>query len=301
MGAVSSFERIVAAARGRGPVTVAVAAAQDAAIIEAMRIATDLGLVRSRLFGDARQIRPLLQQAGLTRDVELIDEADVDRAARLAVEAVHYGRAQVLVKGQINSSNFLRAALNAECGLRAGGILSHLAAFEIPGQKKLAFHTDGGMVVAPTLAEKRAILLNALAALHRLGIARPNVAVLTANEQVSASMPATLDAAALVEQWKAGAFPDCVVEGPIAMDVAASADAATHKGIQSAISGDVDLFLLPNIECGNMVGKTLIFYAGAKMAGVILGATRPIVLVSRADNAQAKVNSIALACLLAEG
>lgn len=301
MSSLNSLERIVATARGRGPVSVAVAVAQDAAIIEATRIATDLGLVRSRLFGDARQIRPLLQQAGLARDVEVIDEADADRAARLAVEAVHHGRAQVLVKGQINSSNFLRAALNAECGLRSAGILSHLAAFEIPGQRKLAFHTDGGMVVAPTLEEKRAILLNALAALQRIGIARPNVAVLAANEQVSASMPATVDAAALVEQWKGGAFPDCVVEGPIAMDVAASAEAAAHKGIRSTISGAVDLFLLPNIECGNLVGKTLMFYAGAKMAGVILGATRPIVLVSRADNAQAKVNSIALACLLAPG
>ncbi|MCC7461386.1 MAG: phosphate butyryltransferase [Gammaproteobacteria bacterium] len=301
MNALQSFERMVAAARERGPVSVAVAAAQDAAIVEAIRIATDLGLVRSLLFGAAQQIRPLLQQAGLARGVELIDEADADRAARLAVEAVHHGRAQVLVKGQINSSNFLRAALNAECGLRSGGILSHLAAFEIPGQKKLAFHTDGGMVVAPTLAEKRAILLNALAALRCIGIARPKVAVLAANEQVSASMPATLDAAALVEQWQGGEFPDCVVEGPIAMDVAASAEAAAHKGIASAISGDVDLFLLPNIECGNMVGKTLMFYAGAKMAGVILGATRPIVLVSRADNALAKVNSIALACLLSAG
>ena len=301
MRALTSFEHIVAAARARGPVTVAVAAAQDAAIIEAVRIATGLGLVRSQLFGAARQIRPLLQQAGLADSVEVIDEADTDRAARLAVEAVHAGRAQVLVKGQINSSNFLRAALNAECGLRTGGILSHLAAFEIPGQKKLAYHTDGGMVVAPTLEEKRAILLNALAALHRIGLDRPNVAVLTANEQVSASMPATVDAAALVEQWRGGAFPDCVVDGPIAMDVAASAEAAAHKGIRSAISGDVDLFLLPNIECGNMVGKTLIFYAGAKMAGVILGATHPIVLVSRADNALAKVNSIALACLLSPG
>ena len=157
------------------------------------------------------------------------------------------------------------------------------------------------MVVAPTLAEMAAILRSALAALHRLGIGRPNVAVLAANEQVSATMPATVDAAALVEQWQGGAFPGCVVEGPVAMDVAASADAAAHKGIRSAITGDVDLFLLPNIECGNMVGKTLIFYAGAKMAGVILGATRPIVLVSRADNAAAKVNSIALACLLSPG
>lgn len=301
MTVLSGLEDILKEAKKRGPVTVAFAVAQDRCVIEAARTATDLGLIRCILVGDAPAIRKIAREVGLPDATQVIHEPNVDLAALKAVELVHDNHASVLVKGLINSSNFLRAALNPTCGLRSAGILSHLAAFEIPGQRKLAFHTDGGMVVAPSLKEKTDILLNALAALHRIGIATPNVAVLAANEQVNPAMSATVDAQALVDLWLQGALPSCVVEGPVAMDVAASAQAAQHKGIQSRIAGNVDLFLLPNIEAGNLVGKTLLYYAGAKMAGVILGATHPIVLVSRSDNAEAKVNSIALACLLAPG
>ena len=186
--------------------------------------------------------------------------------------------------------------LNEEFGLRSGGILNHVAAFEIPGGRKLVFHTDGGMNIAPNLEEKRQILWNTITALHRLGIEQPKVAVLAANEQVNPKMPATVDAKALVEM--ADEFPSCIIEGPVAMDVAVSADAAAHKGIASRIAGDADIFLVPTIEAGNLLGKSLVYYAGAKIAGVVLGATHPIVMVSRADDAQAKLHSIALASLL---
>jgi phosphate butyryltransferase len=299
MTVFNGLRDILAEAKKRGPVNVAFAVAQDRSVIEAARTASDLGLIRSILVGDAPAIRKIAREVGLSEATQVIHEPDCDLAALKAVELVHHNHASVLVKGLINSSNFLRAALNPHCGLRCGGILSHLAAFEIPGQRKLAFHTDGGIVVAPTMKEKTDILLNALAALHRIGIGTPNVAVLAANEQVSPGIAATVDAQALVALWTQGALPSCIIEGPMAMDVAASAEAAQHKGIQSRIAGNVDLFLLPNIEAGNLVGKTLLHYAGANMAGVILGATHPIVLVSRSDNAAAKVNSIALACLLA--
>jgi phosphate butyryltransferase len=294
-----NFEQVVKAARELGRVTVAVAAAQDAEVIEAIKLAGELGLVNAILVGDAESIRPMAQSVGLPAETRIIHEPDVDQAALKAVELVHNGEAQVLLKGLINSSNFLRAALNPERGLRSGRILSHLAVFEIPGEKKLAFHVDGGMNIAPTLIEKKEILISAVEALHKMGIEKPNVAALTANELVNPKMPATLDAKSLVEMWQAGEFPSCVVEGPIAMDVAASSAAAHHKGISSQIAGNVDIFLVPDIEAGNMVGKTLVCYAKAKMAGVILGATHPIVLVSRSDNAESKVNSLALACLLA--
>lgn len=299
MTVLSAFKEILAEAKKRGPINVAFAAAQDRSVVEAARTATDLGLICPILVGDAPLIRAMSREVGLSDATQVIHEPDTDKAALKAVELVHDNRAGVLVKGLINSSNFLRAALNPGCGLRSGGILSHFAAFEIPGEKKIAFHTDGGMIVSPNLDEKRGILVNSLEALRRLGIETPHVAVLAANEQVNPGIPATADAQALVDLWRQGAFSPCVIEGPMAMDVAASAAAAAHKGIRSGIAGNIDLFLLPNIEAGNLVGKTLVCYAGAKMAGVILGATHPIVLVSRSDNAEAKVNSIALACLLA--
>ena len=205
------------------------------------------------------------------------------------------------MKGMVNSSDFLRAVLHPECGLRTDRLLCHLAAFEVPGDKKLVFHTDGGMNVAPTLAEKKDIVRSSLRALADLGIDCPKVAVLAANEVVSPKMPATVDAQALMEMNRRGELGPAIVEGPMAMDVALSREAAAHKGIKSRIAGDVDLFVVPGIEAGNILGKALIHCAGAQSAGVILGATRPVVMVSRADSAAAKLNSIALACCLAVG
>ncbi len=292
-----SMNDVMEQARKLGKVTVSVAAAQDRDVLVAVKEAAAAGIVDAILVGDAGIIRPLANEIGLPAATRIIDEPDIDKAALTAVSLVSAGQAQILMKGLINSSNFLRAALNPERGLRSGRILCHFAAFEIPGEKKLAFHTDGGMNIAPTLAEKKEILINALTTLKTIGIDKPNVAVLTANEQVNPKMPATLDAQALAKMGEDGELPPCVVEGPIAMDVAASAEAAKHKGISSKIAGQVDLFLVPNIEAGNMVGKTLVNYAKAKIAGMILGATHPIVMVSRSDSAEAKVHSIALACL----
>jgi Phosphotransacetylase len=294
-----NFKELIERTKKLGRVTVSVAAAQDKDVLLAIKGAWDEGLVDAILVGDVVLIKPIIAEVGLPENIKVIHEPDDDMAALKAVNLVRKGEAQILMKGLINSSNFLKAVLNPDHGLRTGRILSHFAAFEIPGQKKLAFHTDGGMNVAPTLEEKKEILVNALEALEKLGITKPNVAVLTANEQVNPKIPVTMDAKALSEMGEAGLLPSCVIEGPIAMDVAASAEAAKHKGIKSKIAGDVDLFLVPTIEAGNMVGKTLVNYAKAKIAGVILGATHPVVMVSRADTPEAKVHSIALACLTA--
>jgi phosphate butyryltransferase len=292
------FNELMEKAKNLGKVTISVAAAQDKEVLQALAVAQQAGFAQAILVGDAALIKVLAASVGLPDNTRIIHEPDIDQAALTAVALVKNGEAQILMKGLINSSNFLRAALNPEQGLRSGKILSHFVAFEIPGEKKLAFHTDGGMNIAPTLEEKKKILINALEALQVIGIDKPNVAVLTANEQVNPKMVATMDAKALVDMAEAGQLPPCVIEGPIAMDVAASAEAAKHKGIASKIAGNVDVFLVPTIEAGNMVGKTLVHYAKAKIAGVVLGATNPIVMVSRADTAEAKVHSIALACLV---
>lgn len=261
--------------RDRRPV-VAVAAPQgDEEILQAVSEAERLGIAATRL----------------------VDDADEAAAAARAVALVRSGAADVLMKGKINSTPFLRAVLQAEKEERPGAILSHMAAFEVPGQDRLLFFTDGGMVIAPDLEMKRRILSNALEALRTMGITSPRVAVLTANELVNPKMPATVDAAALTELADGGAFGDCLVEGPVSMDVALDCEAAERKGLQSKICGRADLFLLPNIEAGNILAKALVHFAGARMAGVVLGASYPIVLTSRAESARGKLDSIALACL----
>ena len=295
---IKNLSELVEAARRRGPATLAVAAAEDAEVIEAVREVAALGLANAILVGNEASILALAGEAGLPRGARIIPEADPKLASLAAARLVREGEASVLMKGAVNTSDFLRAALDAENGLRSGRMLSHLAAVEIPGEPKLVFYSDGGMNVAPSLAEKKQILGNALAALHLIGIQEPKVAILAANEQVSPKVVATTDAKALMDAWENGEFPGTVIEGPIAFDVATSREAADHKKIASRIAGETDLFLFPSIEAGNIATKALMRYAGARMAGVILGATHPIVLVSRADNAAAKVSSVALACLV---
>ncbi len=296
-----NYQEIRERVKGGGPVTVSVAVAQDREVLAALKMAAQEGIAKAILVGNEAEIRPLLKVVGLPEDTPIVHESDAAKAALKAVSLVRRGEAQVLMKGLINSSDFLRAVLNQEEGLRTGRLLSHLGAFEVPGQEKLLFVSDGGMNIAPGLKEKKDILVNAMLALQGMGIAEPRVALLTANEMVNPKMIATVDAQTLAEMAAAGELPNGVIEGPIALDVAFSPEAAGHKGISSRISGQVDLYLVPTIEVGNVLGKSLIYFAGAKMAGVILGATHPIVMTSRAETPEGKLNSIAMACLMNTG
>ena len=298
---IANFAEVLARAGQNGPVPVVLAAAQDEEAMRAVKTAHDAGLAEVTLVGEAALISPLLSQVGLPPDTRIVPEADPARSAVIAAKLVRDTRSGILMKGSVNSSDFLRAVLQPECGLRTGRLLCHLAAFEVPGDKKLVFHTDGGMNIAPNLAEKKDILASALLSLARLGIECPKVAILAANEVVSPKMPATVDAQALVEMNRRGEIGPAILEGPIALDVALSREAASHKGIRSEIAGQVDLFVVPGIEAGNLLGKALIYCAHAQSAGVILGATHPVVMTSRADSAVAKLNSIALACCIAAG
>jgi phosphate butyryltransferase len=275
-----------------------VAVAQDKGVLAAIKLVQDAGIGEAVLVGDASLIRPLMEEVGLSANTRIIHEVEDSKAALKAVSLVKKGQAHVLMKGLINSSEFLRAVLHKEKGLRTGRLLSHLGAFEVPGEKKLLFITDGGMNIAPTLLEKKQILINAMLALHAMGIPDPKVALLTANEVVNEKMPATLDAKSLVEMSNHGDLPKGLVEGPIALDVAVSLAAAKHKGLDSKIAGNVDLIVVPNIETGNALAKSLLYFAKSKMAGIILGATHPIVMTSRAEAPEGKLNSIALACLV---
>lgn len=293
-----NYSEILKEIKSRGPVVISVAVAQDHEVLAAIKLAQDAGIAQAILVGDAQLITPMVAEIGLSADTQVIHEPDAAKAALKAVSIVKNGEAQVLMKGMVNSSDFLRAVLNKEEGLRTGRQLSHLAAFEVPGQKKIVFVTDGGMNIAPTLPEKKSILTNAMLALHAMGITTPHVAVVAANEVVNNKMPVTVDAEILAQMSQSGELPAGIVEGPIALDVAISPEAAKHKGIHSKISGSVDLILVPTIETGNILGKALIYYANGKMAGIVLGATHPIVMTSRAETPEGKLNSIALACLV---
>jgi len=294
-----SFSEIVDRAKGYGPFTISVAVAQDTEVLKVMKMARDIGLAEPILVGNEKLIRPMMKEVGL-ENVEVINEEDEAKAALKAVSLVRNGEAQVLMKGFVNTSIFMRAVLNKEEGLRTGRLISHMATYEIPGHKKIVFCTDSGINVAPDLEQKKGILTNALMAIKAIGIEKPKVAALAANELVSEKMPITVDAKALADMGARGEIPDCIIEGPMPLDIALDEEIARHKGIDSRISGDVDLFFAPNIEVGNVLGKSWLYFNKAKWAGIVLGATHPIVLGSRGDTAEIKLNSIALACLVAK-
>ncbi len=297
-----NFEEVRTKAKEIGQIIISVAVAQDKEVLEAVKAAIDVGLAKVILVGDAELINPLVVEVGLSADTPIIHESDVKQAALVATSLVRKGEAQVLMKGLVNSGDFLKAVLNREVGLRTGRTLCHFAAFEDPNGTKLLYHSDGGMNIAPDLEAKKQIITSCIIALNALGIKQPKVAILAANEVVNPKMQATMDAKVLVDLHKAGEFfPESIIEGPIAMDVALNPEAAKHKGLISKVAGDVDLFVFPTIEAGNLTAKALIYYANFKNSGVILGATHPIVMVSRSDQAESKLNSIALACLLAGG
>ncbi|WP_408006697.1 phosphate butyryltransferase [Pseudalkalibacillus sp. A8] len=276
---------------------VAVAAAEDKEVIEAVKMALDKQIASFRLFGDEDKTMSLLQTLGLDvfEHLKVIPCSHPDEAAAKAVQAVSSGEADVLMKGMVPTARILKAVLNKEYGLRTGKVLSHVAAFEVTGYDRLVFVTDAAMNIAPDLQKKAEIVQNAVDVAVRIGVETPKVAPITAVEVVNPSMEATLDAAALSQMNNRGQIKNCVVDGPLALDNAVSKEAAEHKGIGGEVAGQADILLVPNIETGNALYKSLIYFARAKVGAVIAGAKAPIVLTSRADTAESKLYSIALA------
>jgi len=277
-------------------------AAADSGSVGAISIAMRRGLGGAVLVGDKSAITDEAERFGILDKVEIIHAPTPQLAALAAVEYARRGGVDALMKGLVNTQDFLRAVLDREHGLRAGRLLSHLTVMEIPGEERLSFCSDGGFIVLPDLRQKKEILRNAVEAIHGLGYDHVNVACVAANERVDEKMPATVDAAALAEASRAGEFDDlpcaCTVEGPMAIDVIASQAAAVRKGIKSEISGKVDMALVPNIECGNILCKTLVHYAHAEHTGFVVGARIPIIVVSRSDTSENKFLGMALSCVI---
>ena len=235
-----------------------------------------------------------LEELGMTpAEVEVID-VSAEESCWVGARLTGEGEADVLVKGNVKSSEFLRAVLDRSSNLRTDTILSHIAVLDVPALDYLIGITDGGLNIAPDQEQKQAIIKNGILCMRALGALRPHVAVLAASENVTSSMPATTHAAALTA-WAQRACPDAVVEGPLAFDLAVSQDALQRKGVKSCLEGRADVWLMPNIECGNMVAKCLISFSNALMAGVVMGARVPLVLTSRADQPASKLVSLAVA------
>lgn len=291
---------IVQAALRKYPV-VAVASAADWEVLEAVSIAIARGLASFMLFDDEKRLKDLIQ----TDFPQLVNEEKVSihhaedniRAASLSVKAVSNGQANVLMKGNLATSTILKAVLNGEYGLRTGKVLSHVAAFEVPGYDRLLFVTDAAMNIAPDLEAKAQIIRNAVSTAHACGVDKPIVAPLAAIETVNPAMIPTTDAASLVVMNQRGQITGCTIDGPLALDNAVSEKAALQKGIKGETAGKADILVVPNIEAGNILYKSLMYFANAKVGAVIQGAKVPIVLTSRADSAESKLYSLALAIL----
>jgi phosphate butyryltransferase len=274
---------------------VAVVAAQDEHTMEAVFKARMDNIVEPVLIGDKVKIKEVLSTLHVGLDDEnIIDVEDDASAAAKAVELVNAGKADFIMKGKIQTADLLRAVVNKEKGLRTGNVMSHVVIHEVPSYHKLLAVTDGGMMMYPTLEEKKQIIENAVNTFLALGYENPKVAVLAAVETVNPKMPEAVDANALKKMNQNGEIKNCIVEGPISYDLTMSKESAEIKGFESPVTGDADILIVPNITAGNILGKSLVYSAGAKMAGFIVGAKVPIVLTSRGSTAEEKYLSLAL-------
>lgn len=296
---VKTLDELIELATTKDKKTLSVAVAQDNVVLKAVVEAVKLKIVDAILVGDEEKIVEIALKEKLSlQDIRIINEKNILLAAAKAVDLVTNGEAHFIMKGMLATSDLLKAVLNKDAGLRGRSLLSHVMVYDVPTYHKLLFLTDGGMVPYPDLKEKIEIVKNAVEVAHALHIEIPKVAPICAVEVVNPSMQATLDAAALSQMSKRGQIKGCLIDGPLGLDNAISKEAAEHKGIISEVAGDSDILLVPSIEAGNFLGKSLTYFGKAESAGIIVGAKCPVVLVSRADSAKSKLYSIALGAVV---
>ena len=280
--------------------TLVVACAADEHVLEAVEMARLENIVNPILVGDKEEILKIFKLHSFDPiNYQIIDEKDKPTACLEAVKLVSSNDGYYLMKGLVDTSIILKAALNKEVGLRTKNRISHVSVMEVPTHDKLIFMTDGAMNIAPNVDEKRQIIENSIVIAHAVGIHTPKVGIIGAVEKVNPQMEATLHAQELVKMNEDGIIKNCKVGGPFAIDNAISVEAAKHKGITNPIAGNIDILVMPRIEAGNVFYKTMMFLANAKSASVIAGAKKPIVLTSRADSKESKFYSIALGALVA--
>jgi phosphate butyryltransferase len=297
---IASFDAMIDAAQKAGPVPIAVAAAHDPEVLRAVGRAQTEGMVQATLVGDWPAIEAYAAQTGVALgDATILHEPDPRSAARVVVDMARDGRAGVVVKGQIKTADLLGVALNRDVGIRGRGLLTHVALFELPGMDRLIYLSDSGVVVYPDVYQKLEIINNVVAVARLFGVTEPKVAILAASDTVHPKIPASIDALALAKMADQGWVEGAVVDGPLALEVAISPRAAQLEESDSPIAGLADVLIVPNVEAGNIVAKGLLYFAHARMAGLVVGARVPIIISSRADSAGTRYLSLAMAVLLA--
>jgi len=294
---MKSLQEIIDRAKQKGPVGMAVVMPHDVATLLAIKEGIDAQLVRPHLFGDKARILPLLEEAGLS-EKDIVLSHDESGALGQAIASVREGRNKLLMKGSVPTPDLMRAVLDKEKGLNTGKVCSHVVVAEIPDFGRLLIITDGGLNILPSVDEKADIIKNAVALAHALEIELPKVALLASVEEVSTRLPATTDAAILTQMAARGGIKGAIVDGPLAIDNILSPQAAQKKGIKSEVAGLADIIVVPSVEVGNVLGKTISFFTNSVNAGIVLGARAPIILPSRAGTIESKWASIALGSLM---
>ncbi|MGL5693930.1 MAG: bifunctional enoyl-CoA hydratase/phosphate acetyltransferase [Peptostreptococcaceae bacterium] len=279
-----------------------VAAAHNEEVLLSIKEAVEMGIIKPILIGNIEKIRSISESINFNLDeVELIQEDDLTKCAQIAVKLVNDNKADFIMKGLLDTSILLKEVLNKEYGLKKDGLLSHVMIYELEKYHKLLLITDGGMNITPNYEQKEEIIKNAINAAKSLEIDEVKVACLAAVEKVNSKMQATIDGIRLQEACNEGKFGDnVIVEGPMAFDLAISKHSSEVKGFNGRVAGDADVILVPIIEVGNALGKSLTYMANSKSAGVVMGAKVPIVLTSRADSSQAKLYSIVYGALISK-
>lgn len=293
---MKSFDSFFELAKSRQKRRLIIAAAEDDNVLLSVKDAVENNIIEPIFVGNEQKIKEIADEINFDiSKFQLIDETNPAKSAAIAVKIINENGAEILMKGYVQTADFLRAILNKEFGLRKSDLLSHIGFFEIPAYHKIIALTDAAQNIAPDLYEKIAIVKNAVDMFHHLGENNPKVAILAAVEGVNPKMQVTVDAAAITMMNKRGQIKGCTIDGPLAFDNAVSKEAAEHKGIKSEVAGDVDLLVTPDIEAGNCLYKSFTLFARGTVAAIVLGAAVPIVLTSRSDSDRSKLASIALA------
>ena len=296
------FDEIISKVNQLEMKKVAVSVAQDSEVLEAVKAAKERGIAEAILVGDEEKIRAIAAEIGMNVDeFEIIHEADPIEASLKAVKLAHDGKADMYMKGLIDTKNFLKSVLDKEVGLRTGSALSHVSVFEVPTIDHLLFLTDVAFMTYPTLEDKVNIIKNTVPVAKACGVAMPKVAPLAAVEVVNPKMPVTVEAYELTQMNERGEITDCIVDGPLSLDLSIDPEAAKHKGATDRkIQGDADILLFPDIHAGNLVYKAMVHMVDVKVGCILTGTKVPVILTSRSDTFETKVNSMALAAVVAE-
>ena len=298
---IKKLDQMLDVLKGSEKVVLSVAAAHDEEVLLAIKSATEMNIITPILVGQEDKIRKISDEINFDLNgIKIIDKETIEECAEVAVKLVSSKEADFVMKGLLDTSVILKAVLNKEWGLRTDSLLSHVMVYEADFYPKLLVTTDGGKNIAPNYEQKVKILKNAIKATEPLGLETIKVCALAAKEKVNPKMQATVDAKELEDACKNGEFGEnVIVEGPLAFDLAVSKEACEVKGFKTEVGGDVDIILMPTIEVGNGIGKAFTYAAGAKSAGIIMGAKAPIVLVSRSDTHESKLYSIAYGAIVA--